>query len=144
MNEELHNQLRAKGERRLTFKATQAALLINLYRDEPALQLPFRLLTALKDLDTQMVAWRYEHALMVQRMIGVKSGTGGSSGYHYLKSTTSDRYKIFLDLFNLSTFLLPRNSLPQLPDSCLQSMDFRFTERYLKQASEPSPSEAAC
>ena len=28
--------------------------------------------------------------------------------FQYLRSTLSDRYKIFLDLFNMSTFLIPR------------------------------------
>ncbi len=41
-------------------------------------------------------------------------GTGGSSGYHYLRTTLSDRYKVFVDLFNLSTFLLPREYIPPL------------------------------
>lgn len=55
------------------------------------------------------------HVLMVQRMIGsIQLGTGGSSGYEYLKSTLSDRYKVFLDLFNLSTFLIPRSYIPPL------------------------------
>lgn len=52
---------------------------------------------------------------MVQRMIGSQQlGTGGSSGYQYLRSTLSDRYKVFLDLFNLSTFLIPRQFIPPL------------------------------
>merc|ERR1712241_1437310 len=46
--------------------------------------------------------------------IGNKVGTGGSSGYHYLRSTVSDRYKVFLDLFNLSTFIIPRSYFPPL------------------------------
>lgn len=55
------------------------------------------------------------HVMMVQRMIGSQQlGTGGSSGYQYLRSTLSDRYKVFLDLFNLSTFLIPRSSIPPL------------------------------
>lgn len=41
-------------------------------------------------------------------------GSGGSSGYQYLRSTLSDRYKIFLDLFNLSTFLIPLDKIPPL------------------------------
>lgn len=54
---------------------------------------------------------------MVQRMIGSQQlGTGGSSGYQYLRSTLSDRYKVFLDLFNLSTFLIPRDEIPPLTD----------------------------
>ncbi|PIN96960.1 hypothetical protein AB205_0022120 [Aquarana catesbeiana] len=54
------------------------------------------------------------HVCMVHRMIGSKAGTGGSSGYHYLRSTVSDRYKVFVDLFNLSTFLVPRHWVPRL------------------------------
>ena len=55
------------------------------------------------------------HVEMVLRMIGAHQfGTGGSSGYHYLRSTLSDRYKVFVDLFNLSTFLIPRNCIPPL------------------------------
>lgn len=41
-------------------------------------------------------------------------GTGGSSGYQYLRSTMSDRYKVFLDLFNSPTFLIPREFVPPL------------------------------
>ncbi|KAK4290449.1 hypothetical protein Pmani_036649 [Petrolisthes manimaculis] len=67
------------------------------------------------DVDSLMTKWRYNHVMLVQRMIGSQLiGTGGSSGYQYLRSTLSDRYKVFLDLFNLSTFLLPRNSVPPL------------------------------
>uniref|UniRef100_A0A3P9AWL0 tryptophan 2,3-dioxygenase n=1 Tax=Maylandia zebra TaxID=106582 RepID=A0A3P9AWL0_9CICH len=54
------------------------------------------------------------HVCMVHRMIGSKAGTGGSSGYHYLRSTVSDRYKVFVDLFNLATFLVPRHWVPKL------------------------------
>lgn len=54
------------------------------------------------------------HVCMVHRMIGSKAGTGGSSGYQYLRSTVSDRYKVFVDLFNLSTFLVPRQWIPKM------------------------------
>uniref|UniRef100_H2YYY6 Tryptophan 2,3-dioxygenase n=1 Tax=Ciona savignyi TaxID=51511 RepID=H2YYY6_CIOSA len=54
------------------------------------------------------------HTCMVQRMIGRKIGSGGSSGYLYLRSTCSDRYKIFVDLMNLSSFLVPRDRIPPL------------------------------
>jgi len=52
--------------------------------------------------------------MLVQRMLGSKQGTGGSSGYMYLRSTISDRYKVFLDIFNLSTWLIPRAYIPPL------------------------------
>ncbi|KAJ6668725.1 hypothetical protein lerEdw1_012208 [Lerista edwardsae] len=54
------------------------------------------------------------HVCMVHRMIGSKAGTGGSSGYQYLRSTVSDRYKVFVDLFNLSTYLVPRHWIPRM------------------------------
>ncbi|ESP02715.1 hypothetical protein LOTGIDRAFT_171789 [Lottia gigantea] len=50
---------------------------------------------------------RARHVNMVHRMIGVKVGTGGTSGYEYLSSTICDRYKVFLDLFVMSTYILP-------------------------------------
>ena len=39
-------------------------------------------------------------------------GTGGSSGYHYLKAT-ANHHKIFDDFFNLSNYLIPRSMLPR-------------------------------
>ena len=55
------------------------------------------------------------HTLIVQRVIGAKPGTGGSSGYQYLRSTVSDRYKVFKDLSNLATFMVPREIMPPPP-----------------------------
>uniref|UniRef100_A0A673JWK5 Tryptophan 2,3-dioxygenase n=1 Tax=Sinocyclocheilus rhinocerous TaxID=307959 RepID=A0A673JWK5_9TELE len=112
-----HEHLLSKGERRLSYKALQGALMINFYREEPRFQVPFQLLTALMEIDTLMTKWRYNHVCMVHRMIGSKAGTGGSSGYHYLRSTVSDRYKVFVDLFNLATFLVPRSWVPKLNPS---------------------------
>src|SRR2546428_58721 len=61
--------------------AVQAALFIIVYRDRPVLQLPFRLLAALMNVDELLTLWRYRHALMGQRMIGGKIGTGGPAGH---------------------------------------------------------------
>jgi len=60
---------------------------------------------------------------MVQRMVGTKIGTGGSSGHDYLKSTISGK-RIFADLFNLSTFLIPRSKLPELPTLLIRNLGF--------------------
>ncbi|MCZ6776933.1 MAG: tryptophan 2,3-dioxygenase family protein [Ignavibacteria bacterium] len=125
LEEQKHNELVSKGHRRLSHRATQAALLIELYRDEPILHIPFRLLTVLTDMDEQFTAWRYRHALMVHRMIGNKIGTGGSTGYNYLKATV-DKYKVFSDLFNLSTFLIPRSKLPDLPEEVRRNLGFYY------------------
>jgi tryptophan 2,3-dioxygenase len=120
-----HNDLVGRGHRRLSHRATKAALLILLYRDEPILHIPFRLLTALMDIDELFTTWRSRHALMVQRMIGNKIGTGGSTGYGYLKATV-DRYKVFGDVVNLSTFLIPRSLLPALPENLKRNLGFHY------------------
>lgn len=109
-----HNILVARGERRMSHQALQGAMMIYLYRDEPRFNQPYQLLTLLMDLDSLMSKWRYNHVLMVQRMLGNKPGTGGSSGYHYLRSTVSDKYRVFIDLFNLSSFLIERRYIPPL------------------------------
>lgn len=110
-----HNALLARGERRLSHQAMKGAMMIALYRDYPRFHQAYYLLTLLMDIDSLLTKWRYNHVQMVQRMIGSQQfGTGGSSGYHYLRSTLSDRYKVFLDLFNMSTFLIPRSCIPKL------------------------------
>jgi len=127
-DEAKHNQLIEKARRRLSHKATEAALLIHLYRDEPILHLPFRLLTLLVDLDELFTTWRYRHALMVHRMIGNKIGTGGSTGYHYLRATV-ERYKVFGDFIDLSTFLIPRSALPELPEKVKKNLGFYYSQK---------------
>lgn len=111
----------APGAWRMAPQAVEGALFITLYRDEPALQTPFRVLSALMDIDEAMTLWRYRHALMVQRMIGVKLGTGGSSGHDYL-AATARAHRIFGDLFQLSTYLIPRSALPALPQETARRM----------------------
>jgi tryptophan 2,3-dioxygenase len=125
LDEPTHERLRAEGARRLSHRATLAALFINLYRDQPIVHLPFQFLTLLVDVDELLATWRYRHALMVHRMIGTKIGTGGSSGHHYLMGTV-ERNKVFTDLFNLSTFLIPRSALPDLPPDLERRLGFYF------------------
>jgi tryptophan 2,3-dioxygenase len=108
--------------------AVQAALFIVVYRDRPVLQLPFRLIAALMNVDELLTLWRYRHALMVQRMIGVKIGTGGSAGHDYLRETAA-RHRIFSDLFRLSTYLIPRSRLPKLPRELEDAMGYSYTAR---------------
>ena len=126
-DEAAHRKQQAAGAWHMSARALQAALFINLYRDEPALQLPFRLLSLLMDVDEQLTTWRYRHALMVQRMIGLKVGTGGSSGHDYLRRT-SEQHRVFGDLFALSTFFIPRSRLPALPAEVRQAMSYRYAE----------------
>ncbi|MYA16194.1 MAG: tryptophan 2,3-dioxygenase, partial [Gammaproteobacteria bacterium] len=60
------------------------AALIRVYREDPKLS---AFCESLVDLDEGMQEWRYRHLRMVQRTIGTKTGTGGSSGAEYLLST---------------------------------------------------------
>ena len=102
------------------------ALFIQLYRDEPILQLPHRLLTQLINVDQLLTSWRNRHRLLVFRMIGVKIGTGGSTGHAYLKKT-AEKHSVFRDFANLSTYIIPRSSLPTLPKELKKELGFYFT-----------------
>ncbi len=126
--EDQHNQFIREGRRRLSYKATLAVLLINLYRDQPILQLPYRLLAEIVEIDERISTWRYRHALMVLRMIGRKTGTGGSAGYSYLKKT-AEEHRVYADLFNISTFLVPRSKLPDLPESVERDLGYYFSQK---------------
>ena len=94
-----------------------------LYRDYPLLQLPFQLLNLLLDIDELMATWRYRHMNMVHRMIGMRVGTGGSSGKDYLKSALDHHY-IFSELAELTSFLIERRNLPVLPSTLEQRLAF--------------------
>lgn len=103
-----------EGEgRRLSPKACRAALFIKLYRGYPMLQTPFQLLNLLLEIDEQLSTWRYRHMNMVHRMIGTRTGTGGSSGKEYLKGAL-DKHYIFREVAALTSFLIERKSLPPL------------------------------
>jgi len=120
-----YEQLRQKKITRLSYKAVIAALFIHLYREEPLLQLPYRLLSRLMDIDELLTLWRYRHAQMVLRMIGRKVGTGGSSGYDYLLQTAQHN-QVFADFHNLATMLIPRSQVPPLPDAVKRKLGYHY------------------
>ncbi|WP_286266068.1 tryptophan 2,3-dioxygenase family protein [Thalassotalea atypica] len=119
-------QVREAGRFRLSHRATLSALFINMYRDEPVFNLPFQLITCLTEVDEMLTLWRYKHMMMVQRMLGSKIGTGGSSGHDYLRRTTESN-RIFQDFFNLATFLLPKGALPELPKEVERALGYHFS-----------------
>ena len=59
-------------------------LLLSVYRQDA---LNSQLCERLVDLDEGLQEWRYRHVKMVERTIGTKGGSGGSSGAEYLKKT---------------------------------------------------------
>jgi tryptophan 2,3-dioxygenase len=109
-------------------KANRAALFIMLYRGYPLLQLPFQLLNKLLDIDEQLSTWRHRHMNMVHRMIGTRIGTGGSSGKDYLKSA-ADKHYIFKEIAQLTSFLIERKKLPQLPGEVERMLGFAHVDQ---------------
>ena len=107
----------------LSAKANRAALFIMLYRGYPLLQLPFQLLNNLLEIDEQLSTWRHRHMNMVHRMIGTRIGTGGSSGKDYLKAA-ADKHYIFKEIAQLTSFLIERRKLPQLPKEVERKLGF--------------------
>jgi tryptophan 2,3-dioxygenase len=130
-DEAKHNALVKEGARHLSSRSMLAAIFINLYRDEPILHLPFMFLNQLVEVDELFTTWRYRHALMVHRMIGSKIGTGGSSGHQYLMATV-DKHRIFKDLFDLPTYLIPRSELPMLPEDLIRKLSFNYSNSLSK------------
>ncbi|HEV8266605.1 MAG TPA: tryptophan 2,3-dioxygenase family protein [Thermoanaerobaculia bacterium] len=101
-----------EGERARVKRIRAGLLFIESYRDLPLLAWPRLLVDAVVELEEQLVLWRTRHARMVERTIGRRSGTGGSSGVDYLDQTT--KYRIFTELWAVRTLLLPRQELPDL------------------------------
>jgi tryptophan 2,3-dioxygenase len=75
-------------------------ILIDVYRTDPK---NAELCERLVDLDEGIQEWRYRHVKMVERTIGTKSGTGGSTGAPYLRATVGRN--IFPDLWEIRTQL---------------------------------------
>jgi tryptophan 2,3-dioxygenase len=66
--------------------------LLDIFRDRERFGDLFDLCEALLDHDEAFAHWRARHVLMVERQIGSKPGTGGSSGAQYLRSTLGKRF----------------------------------------------------
>jgi tryptophan 2,3-dioxygenase len=74
-----------------------------IYTDETASYDLYLLLEELIEFDERFLLWRGRHIRMVERMIGHKRGTGGSSGVEYLARTLD--YKLFPELWDVRTLL---------------------------------------
>ncbi|MBU3741364.1 MAG: tryptophan 2,3-dioxygenase [Candidatus Kapabacteria bacterium] len=118
-----YEELRTSGARRMSQRATLAALFIATYRHYPLLQGPYRFIDAVVELDRLVSLWRFRHTLMVGRMIGMRIGTGGSSGYDYLMATAV-KQRVFDDLTSLTSFLIPSSHTPALPDNIAARLQF--------------------
>jgi len=75
-------------------------LLVSVYRSDAK---NTELCERLVDLDEGIQEWRYRHVKMVERTIGTKPGTGGSTGVEYLRTTLGR--PLFPDLWEIRTRL---------------------------------------
>jgi tryptophan 2,3-dioxygenase len=122
---ELERVFYKEGLGEFSVNAMRAVLFIMLYRSLPIFQQPFDLLTALIDIDELLSQWRYKHMLMARRMIGMRVGTGGTSGAGYLEGALRQHY-IFKELTEVSTFLVERSRLPDLPNAVREKVGFNI------------------
>ena len=105
-----------------------SALLINLYGEQPILQLPYKFLRQLVEIDHKISLWRFRHVQMVEKMLGQKIGTGGSSGQGYLKQTI-EKHRLFEDIANIATLMISREYLPKLPTNIEEKLSFNFSNK---------------
>jgi tryptophan 2,3-dioxygenase len=102
----LYDHLRALLARRGFAVATSAELIATfraIYEHEAQEYALYILLEDFIEFDERMLLWRGRHVRMVERMIGMKTGTGGSLGARYLQTTLDKRF--FPELWAVRTEL---------------------------------------
>jgi tryptophan 2,3-dioxygenase len=113
-----------KGTVSFTPKELSAALFVLLYGQYPMMNLPFKMLNSLVEIDELLTQWRFKHYAMVKKMIGFNPGTGGTTGAGYLFGAVQ-KNTIFGDLIILPTFFLERERLPILPKAIIDLMTYK-------------------
>ncbi len=93
-----------------------ALVFIESYRELPLLAWPREVLDAVVALEQAFTVFRQRHARMVERIIGRRTGTGGSAGVDYLDQTAL-QYRVFRDVWATRTVLLKRSLLPELENA---------------------------
>ena len=79
------------------------ASLVTMARDREKFAEEFDVSEALLTHDEYFALWRQRHILMVERQIGSKTGTGGSTGASYLRTTIDKRF--YPELWDLRSYL---------------------------------------
>jgi tryptophan 2,3-dioxygenase len=74
-----------------------------VYKDTERWWRYYQLAEKLVDIDDSLAVWRHKHVVTVERVIGFKTGTGGTPGVKYLASTLTKR--AFPELWSLRTTL---------------------------------------
>jgi tryptophan 2,3-dioxygenase len=91
------------GEGRDTAHEERIRELLRIYQKADDHYDLFLLAESLIEYDEILSLWRLRHIKMVERMIGDKSGTGGSEGATYLKKTVERKF--FPELWELRNYL---------------------------------------
>ena len=81
----------------------RAQAILKLYQEERTYRDWIDVCERLTEFDELLVSWRLRHIQMVERTIGVRLGTGGSSGASYLKHTLDKKF--FPELWEARTLL---------------------------------------
>src|SRR5437764_11363239 len=84
--------------------------LLRIYEDAENNYGLFLLAESLIEYDEMFAMWRLRHVKMVERMIGTKSGTGGSEGAAYLRKTVERKF--FPELWEVRNHLGATNDIP--------------------------------
>ena len=102
--------LRAMGKLNLPEQASErdrfdarARAVLSLYRDEHSYRDWIDVCERLTEFDELVVSWRLRHIQLVERVIGVRMGTGGTAGSSYLKLTLDKKF--FPELWEARTLL---------------------------------------
>jgi len=91
------------GESETDRFAARARGILALYQDEKHHRDWIDVCERLTEFDELVVSWRLRHIQLVERIIGVRMGTGGSSGSSYLKLTLDKKF--FPELWEARTLL---------------------------------------
>ncbi len=110
LHDALFEALRAAGKLKVDSTATErerfdarARAILSLYRDERSNRDWIDVCERLTEFDALVVSWRLRHIQLVERVIGVRMGTGGSAGSSYLKHTLDKKF--FPELWEARTLL---------------------------------------
>ncbi|MEX0915256.1 MAG: tryptophan 2,3-dioxygenase family protein [Wenzhouxiangellaceae bacterium] len=85
------------------FSSDLVDVLVEIYRDTGRWWSEYALCERLVDVEESFQLWRYRHLKSVERIIGHKTGTGGSSGVGFLEKALSLRF--FPELMEVRTRL---------------------------------------
>jgi aminocarboxymuconate-semialdehyde decarboxylase len=110
LHEVFFDSLKAMGKLRFEENATErerfearARAILSLYRDERSNRDWIDVCERLTEFDELVVSWRLRHIQLVERVIGVRMGTGGTPGSSYLKHTLDKKF--FPELWEARTLL---------------------------------------